>query len=72
MNRLQQPLPSWVLPAALAVGLLALVFLGWRIWISTEGPVGPPKAVHSGMYDLRQEIAKMRASQARSGERKRR
>ena len=61
-DRWQQMLPPWVLPVVILVSVLAFVFFGWRTLTATGDAAGPPKEVHAGMYDLRQEVAKMRAA----------
>ncbi len=56
-------LPAWMLPAAIAGGIIVLLFVGWKALTGGTEPVGPPIAVHAGQYDLRAELAKMRNAQ---------
>lgn len=60
-------LPSWVLPAALIAGVLFLIFLGWRALTGGDEPVGPPRVIHAGQYNIMAEIRKVRAAEGRSG-----
>jgi hypothetical protein len=64
LNVFQREIPVWAIVAAV-VGVLALAFVAWRS-LDTNA-AGPPKQVHPGMYDLRQEIQKARARQAVPG-----
>jgi len=59
--RLQSEMPPWALPAAVAAGVLFLVVVGWRVFTGHDS-AGPPIQVHPGQYDLRAEVAKMRAA----------
>ena len=65
---LGKELPAWALPGALALSVLILCVIGWRVWAGGEDSAGPPKNVHPGQYDLRAEVAKMRAAKQNSVE----
>ena len=55
--------PPWAAIGAIAAGVLILGVIVWRTMFVSPLSAGPPKAVHPGMYDLRAEVAKMRAAQ---------
>jgi hypothetical protein len=59
-------LPSWALPVAVVICVFVLALIGWRV-LAGDGEVGPSKAVHAGMYDIRSEIQKARAAQGEKG-----
>ncbi|HZO91383.1 MAG TPA: hypothetical protein VFB38_23875 [Chthonomonadaceae bacterium] len=55
-NGVRKELPSWALPVAILVGVLALAFIGWKAFTGTNSAPGPAKEVHPGMYDFRKEV----------------
>lgn len=57
-NQQRAELPQWVLPAVIAVGIVVLVFIGYRAFTGYNSAPGPPKAVHPGMYNFRAEVQK--------------
>jgi hypothetical protein len=62
VNAFQREIPAWAVAAAVAL-FMALLFLAWHALFRNPNDAGPPKAVHAGMYDLRQEIQKAQAHQ---------
>lgn len=59
-----QSLPSWALPLIIVAGVAGLALFAWKTFTGGSDYVGPPKAVHAGMYSLPDEVAKMRAARA--------
>jgi hypothetical protein len=51
-------IPAWLMPAAVVVGLIVIVFLAVRALTgpSVETP-GPPRKVYPGMYDFKKEAS---------------
>ena len=64
-NLALQNAPRWAVVTIAVCSLLALGYGGWVAATGREGEVGPPKKVYPGMYDLRAEVAKMRAAKER-------
>jgi threonine/homoserine/homoserine lactone efflux protein len=54
----RKELPSWALPVVIVLGVLVLIFLGWKALTGTNSVPGTPKEVHPGMYNFRQEVLK--------------
>jgi hypothetical protein len=54
--------PRWLIAVVAVVGVLLLAYLGCQALMGREGEPGPRIQVHPGMYDLRSEVAKMRAA----------
>jgi hypothetical protein len=54
--------PRWLLIVIAIVGVIVLVYFGRQALMGREGEPGPRLKVHPGMYDLRAEVAKMRAA----------
>jgi hypothetical protein len=59
----EREVPRWVVVSAAVAGLTALVYFGGRIFTGHAAAPGPPLKVYPGMYDLRAEVARMRAAQ---------
>jgi len=58
-TRVPKGLPTWVLPTALILGILLLVFIAVRAMNDTgAGAAGPPRKVYPNMYDFREEAKK--------------
>lgn len=55
--------PRWLIIVAAMVGVIILAYLGSHALMGREGEFAPRKKVYPGMYDLRAEAAKMRATQ---------
>ena len=54
--RSSKELPPWVMPLAVILGVLLIVFVAVRALNGTSGnPAGPAREVHPGMYDFRKE-----------------
>jgi len=56
-------LPRWLVVSTAVAGLLLLGYLGGKIFMGRSGDPAPPKRVYPGMYDIRAEAARMRATQ---------
>ncbi len=54
--------PRWLLFGVAIVGVIVLTYFGYQALMGHEGEPGPRMQVHPGMYDLRAEVAKMRAA----------
>lgn len=63
---LQGSVPAWALPVAITICVVALALIVWR-FSTGNGEVGPTMKVHAGMYDIRQEIQKARATKEQQG-----
>lgn len=55
--------PRWLLVVMAILGVTTLGYFGFQAVMGREGEPGPRRKVYPGMYDLRAEAAKMRASQ---------
>jgi len=56
-------LPRWLVVSAAVAGLLVLGYFGGKILMGRAAEPAPPKRVYPGMYDIRAEAARMRATQ---------
>lgn len=56
--------PRWLVMVA-CLAIVVLGYFGWQAVAGREADPGPPKKVYPGMYDLRAEVAKMRAAKAK-------
>src|SRR5689334_13638195 len=52
-RRSTKEIPSWLLPAAIAVGIVLLAFIGWRVYTAPSVNAGPPMEVKPGQFDIR-------------------
>jgi hypothetical protein len=59
--------PRWLIAVIAVVGAVILVYWGGQALLGREGEPGPRKKVYPGMYDLRAEVAKMRAANQAGG-----
>ena len=54
---MKNSLPKWVLPLAISLGVLIVVFVSYKAFTGSNGDNKPPIEVHPGMYDFRKEAA---------------
>jgi hypothetical protein len=54
--------PRWLILIVAIVGVSVLAYFGGQALMGRTGEPGPRKKVYPGMYDLRAEVAKMRAA----------
>jgi len=54
--------PRWFIIVLAIVGVTILAYFGCQALTGREGEPGPRMKVYPGMYDLRAEVAKMRAA----------
>jgi hypothetical protein len=58
----EREVPRWLIIVIAIVGVPLLAYFGYQALMGREGEPGPRMQVHPGMYDLRAEVAKMRAA----------
>jgi hypothetical protein len=64
-------MPPWALPAVIVVGLLLLLFIGWRALAGPSNAAADnrkPLQVRPGMYNLQAEFAKGGAGRLQQGQ----
>lgn len=57
MLDVKKELPVWALPTAIVVGIVALVFIGWKTFTGYNSVPGKWIDVKPGMYDLKKELS---------------
>jgi hypothetical protein len=60
-------LPKWVLPVAIAIGLIVLGVVAWRAFTGTNVAPGKAVQVRPGMYDFRAEYMKGNIGRRKAG-----